>query len=122
MKKLLIGVFMLLPVGAFADHIDVIEVELNDGCTMATYLAIKDDFNKDWAKDYGYKAEVLVPIQAQKLTSVFWVGRSANAATFGKAWDQWSADLMDDDSVASKLWARFLDCSTNIDRQGYDAK
>ena len=121
MKKLLAALLLTLPIGAFADHIDVIEVELNDGCTVATYLTIKDDFNEQWAKKYGYNAEVLVPIQAEKLTSVYWVGRSASAEAFGKAWDQWNKDLMDDDSVASKLWARLLDCSTNIDRQGYDA-
>ena len=121
MKKILVALLLTLPIGAFADHIDVIEVELNEGCSTATYLAIKDDFNEQWAKKYGYHAEVLVPIQANKLTSVYWVGRSASAEAFGKAWDRWNADLMDDDSVASKLWARFLDCATNIDRQGYDA-
>jgi hypothetical protein len=121
MKKLLVALLLTLPIAVFADHIDVIEVELSEGCNMATYLAIKDDFNEQWAKEYGYNAEVLVPIQANKLTSIFWVGRSASAEAFGKAWDHWNAALMDDDSVASKLWARFLDCSTNIDRQGYDA-
>ena len=105
---------------AFADHLDVIEVKLNDGCDMSTYVAIKDDFNEQWAKPHGYHAEVLMPVQSHNLVSFFWVGRSANTAVFGAAWDQWSADLMDPNSVASKLWARFLECSTNLSRRGYD--
>ncbi len=121
MKKILCALLLTLPIGAFADHMDVIEVQLNEGCSLSTYLAIKDEFNEQWAKKYNYHAEVLVPIQSNNLTSLFWVGRSANAAVFGKAWDQWNADLMDDDSVASKLWARFLECGTNIGRRGYDA-
>jgi len=121
MRKILCAALLILPIGTFADHIDVIEVKLNEGCTMQTYLAIKDDFNEQWAKEYGYQSEVRVPIQSNNLTSLFWVGRSANAATFGNAWDQWNKDLMDPDSTASKLWARFLECSTNIGRRGYDA-
>ena len=121
MKKLLCALLLMLPIGAFADHVDVIEVLLNEGCSVPEYVAIKDDFNEQWAKKYGYKAEVLVPLQSNNLTSLFWVGRSANAAGFGKAWDQWRNDLTDPKSVASKLWARFLDCSTNMGRRGYDA-
>ena len=120
MKKLLFALLLVLPAGAVADHVDVIEVKLNEGCSLSTYLAIKDDFNEQWAKQYNYHAEVLMPIQSNNLISIFWVGRSANAATFGNAWDQWSSDLMNPDSVASKLWARFLDCGTNVSRRGYD--
>ncbi len=119
MKKLLFAFLLVLPIGAFADHIDVIEVQLNEGCSMSTYLAIKDDFNEQWAKEYNYHAEVLVPIQSNNLTSLFWVGRSANTAVFGKAYDQWTTDLMDPDSVASKLVARFEECTDSLGRRGY---
>jgi len=121
MKKLLIALLLAMPFGAFAEHVDVIEFTLDEGCSMETYLAIKDDFNEQWAKEYGYHAEVLSPIQSNNLTSLFWVGRSANTAVFGAAWDQWSKDLADPDSVASKLVARFDKCSTNIGRRAYDA-
>ncbi len=120
MKKLLFAFLLLLPIGAFAEHVDVIEVELNEGCSVSTYVAIKNDFNENWAKEYGYHAEVLVPIQSHNLVSLFWVGRSADTGVFGKAWEQWRADLQDSDSVASKLWARFLECSTNIGRRSYN--
>ena len=120
MKKLLFSFLLLLPIGAFAEHVDVIEVTLNEGCSVSTYVAIKNDFNENWAKEYGYQSEVLVPIQSNNLVSLFWVGRSADAGVFGKAWEQWRADLQDSDSVASKLWARFVECSTNIGRRGYN--
>ncbi len=121
MKKLLFALLLALPIGALADHIDVFEVQLNEGCSVSAYVAMKNDFNEQWGKDYGYQAEVLVPIQSNNLTSLFWVGRSANTEVFGKAWDQWNKDLADPDSLASKLLARFEECSTNIGRRGYDA-
>ena len=120
MKKIIFAVFLISPFGALADHIDVIEVELHEGCSVSKYVAIKDDFNEQWGSKNGYHSEVFVPIQSNNLTSIFWVGRSDNAAAFGKAWDQWRNDLANPDSVASKLWARFLDCSTNVGRRGYD--
>ncbi len=120
MKKLLCLLMVFAPAAALGGHADVIEVTLNDGCSVEKYVAIKDDFNKNWASKYGYKAEVFVPVQSDNLTSVYWVGRSANAAAFGKAWDQWVKDLTDPGSTAAKLWARFLECSMNVRRVGYD--
>jgi len=120
MKKIFFVMLLISPIGALADHIDVIEVQLNEGCSMSTYVAIKDDFNSQWGSKNGYHSEVFMPIQSTDLVSVYWVGRSANAAAFGNAWDVWRNDLADPNSVVSKLWARFLDCSTNVSRQGYD--
>ena len=93
MKKLLCALLLALPIGAFADHIDVIEVQLNEGCSVSEYVAIKDDFNAHWGAKNGYQSEVLVAIQSNNLTSLFWVGRTENAAAFGNAWDQWRNDL-----------------------------
>ncbi len=120
MKKLLLAILLISPISVLADHIDVIEVTLNEGCTVSKYVAIKDDFNEQWGAKNGYHSEVLVPIQSNNLISLYWIGRSENAAGFGSAYDQWRNDLADPDSVASKLWARFLDCSTNVGRRGYD--
>lgn len=118
-RKLVILIAMA-PALAAADHIDVIEVKLNDDCPLSKYVAIKDDFNSQWGSRNGYSSEVLVPIQSQNLTSLFWVGRSANAAAFGKAWDTWRAALSDPDSTPAKLWARFQECGMNLGRRGYD--
>ena len=111
---------LVLPMTAAADHIDVIEFTLNEGCDMQTYMAIANDFNEQWGSKNGYQSEVLTPIQSHNLTSLFWVGRSADAAAFGKAWETWRADLKNPESVASKLWARFQKCSTNVARRAYD--
>ena len=120
MKKRLFAILLIAPISVLADHIDVIEVQLNEGCDVPEYVAIKDDFNEQWGSNNGYRSEVFVAIQSNNLTSIFWVGRSDNAEAFGKAWDQWRNDLTDPDSIASKLWARFLNCSTNVGRRGYD--
>jgi hypothetical protein len=120
MKKLIAIMLLALPLGAAADHMDVIEVKLNADCSVDTYLQIARDFNTDWAPKYGYKSEVLVPIQSHNLESLYWIGRSKDAASFGKAWDSWRDELKNPDSVASKLWARFAKCGVNVSRRGYD--
>jgi hypothetical protein len=119
MKRLLAAMLLILPVTSMADYLDVIEVKLNEGCTFSSYLAITKDFN-EWGKANGYHAEVLRPVQRANLDTFIWVGRSANAAAFGKAWDTWRDALANADSVPAKLWARFSACSTNIKRSGFD--
>ncbi len=121
MKKVLSVILLVLPIGVFADHIDVMELQLNEGCSLSTFLAIKDDLNEQWGEKNSYQAEVLSPIQSDNLTSVYWLGRSANAAAFGKAYDQWATDLTDPDSGVSKLLARFQECADVLGRSSYEA-
>ena len=120
MKKVLFAALALLPLTTIADHMDVIQFELKDGCSMEKYLQIKDDFNEQWGKKNGYQSEVIVPIQSHDLKTLYWVGRSDNAAAYGKAWDTWRDELTDPDSVAGRLAARFSECSMNVSRRGYD--
>jgi hypothetical protein len=61
-----------------------------------------------------------MPLQSDKLTSMYWLGTSADAATFGKAWDTWRDSLNDPESKPSMLWGRFQECSENLGRRGYD--
>lgn len=119
-KVLLAMLFLAVPLTASADHLDVIEFKLNDGCSFDKYMAIVKDFNNQWGSQNGYLAEVLTPIQSHNLESMFWVGRTKDAAAFGKAWDAWRTQLGDPTSVAAKLWARFQACETNLGRRGYD--
>lgn len=119
MRKFLFAVLLSLPIGAYAEHVDVIEFQLKETCSMPTYLAIVADFNEKWGKKNSYQSEILVPIQSNNLTSLFWVGRSANTAAFGKAFDQWVKDTSDPDSLASSLWTRFQECSDNVGRRSY---
>ena len=120
MKKLILTLLICLPVSAFAGHLDVIEFELTDSCTLDEYLQIAKDFNEQWAADKGYSSRIAVPIQSDNLTSLFWVGTSESTAAFGAAWDTWRDELSDPDSIASKLWVRFQACSVNIKRTAYD--
>lgn len=120
MKAIFGLVLLAFSMSAFADYIDVIEVKLNEGCSLTEYLKIKDDFNSQWGSKNGYKSEVLMPIQSQNLVSLYWVGRTASAAAFGKAWDVWRTGLMDPESIPARLWTRFAACSTNVSRRGYD--
>jgi len=119
MKKILIAAFLLLPLNAIAEHMDVIEFEMLEDCPRDQYMAIVGDFNK-WGEDYGYHAKIAFPLQSNNLISIYWLGTSANAAAFGKAWDAWRDGLADADSVPSKLSARFVACSKNLGRRGYD--
>jgi len=119
-RKLVIASLILFPLSAAADHMDVIEVTLKDGCTVEEYVAIAKDFNDQWAKKYGYHSEVAVPVQNEQLTSIYWLGRSASTEAFGKAWDAWRDQTRDANSVAGKLQERFTKCSENKARSGFD--
>ena len=66
MKVILAILLLALPAAATADHLDVIEFKLNDGCSFEKYMEIVKDFNTEWGAKNGYKAEVLVPNLARR--------------------------------------------------------
>ncbi len=117
MRKLLILAIFCIPAISWADHIDVIPGNLIDGCTAADYIAIVADFNKDWGSKYGYNVEVFVPLQGDDMSTLYWVGRSENAAAFGAAYDAWSANAGNPESTEGKLMARFAECTEPFDRR-----
>lgn len=119
MKKALLILMMLMPLPASADHLDVLEIKLIEGCTFSQFMEIVADFN-EWGETVGYRTEIAYPLQSNNLTSLYWLGRSDNAAAYGNAWDTWRDALADPSSDPSKLWARFQQCSENQSRQGYD--
>jgi glutamate synthase domain-containing protein 1 len=119
MRKLAFVALLALSTPALADHMDVIEFKLKDGCSFNQYMAVVSDFNA-WAKDHGYRAEVAAKIQHADLTTMIWLGRSADAATFGKAWDTWRDAQANADSAPARLQARFAACSSNVGRRSYD--
>ena len=120
MIRLLATAILLLPLPALADHFDVIQLQLKEGCSVTQYVAIMKDFNDDWAKKYGYSAELAVPLQSDDLATVVWVGRSANAGAFGQAWDVWRDASADPESLPAKLQARFDACAVEKARRSYD--
>ncbi len=120
MRTPLLFAIGLTPMAASAEHLDVIKATLKEGCSVPTYVAIKNDFNQQWGKGHSYHAEILVPLQSDDLAAVYWVGRSASVEAFGKAWDAWRTESADPDTVAGQLWGRFVKCSENVTRRGYD--
>lgn len=106
------------PLIASADYIDVIEFKMKEGCTMTKYLEIVKDFNAHMSPQ-GYKAEILTPLHSSNLESMFWVGRSKNNESFGKAADAYSSAVADPNTTEGKFSARFRDCSTSIARRSY---
>ena len=120
MRRLLMLAVLIAPVYASAEYLDVIQAKVKEKCSLATYVAIKNDFNEQWGKSHGYRAELAQPVQSTDLTSVFWIGHCASAESFGKAWDAWRTEISDAKSVAGKLNERFEKCTTNTTRNGYD--
>ena len=119
MRKILLTALMFIPFAALGDHLDVIQLELKEGCSLADYRAIANDFNEQWGKKNAYHAEVAAPIQSHDMKSYSWLGRSADSAAFGKAYDTWQKESADADSVAGKLNARLAECSVSVGRRGY---
>ncbi len=118
-KALFAAACFMLPTAASAEHWDVIAIEMTGKCSWAKYMQIVEDFNV-WGAEHGYSAQVAAPLQSDNLTTYFWIGTSADAAAFGAAWDAWRNALPDERSTPAKLWVRFQECSTNMQRRSYD--
>ncbi len=110
MKKILLIALFCLPGAAWAGHMDVIPITLKESCSLSAFIKMKDDFNKNWGKDYNYHVEIAAPLQSNDMSTIYWMGRSKNTAAFGAAFDAWSEEIQDSESVAGKLNARFVDC------------
>ena len=120
MRRLATVLLLLAPVCASAEHLDVIQGKLKEKCTLAKYVEMKNDFNEQWGKSHGYRAEIASPVQSNDLGSVFWIGHTTSAESFGKAWDTWRTEISNPKSVAGKLNERFEKCVDNTMRTGYD--
>ena len=120
MKKLLAALLLLMPMASVADHYDVIEFKLKPTCSMTTYMAIVKEFNM-WAKDHGYQTEIAVKIHQADPGTHIWLGLSANAGAFGKAYDSWTAEVAKAGTVPSGLSKRFGECTELVNRRSYDA-
>ncbi len=118
MKKIIGAMLLLVASASHAGHLDVISYTLSEDCTMEKHFEIVNDFNA-WAEAYGYQAEIAVPTFHSNLATLYWLGRSANSETFGKAIDAWESALGDASSVPARLNARFRECSINHTRHAY---
>ena len=120
MTRLLTITLLLMPICARAEFLDVIPGKLKEKCTLAKYVEIKNDFNEQWGKSHGYRAEVASPVQSNDLATIFWIGHATSAEAFGRAWDTWRTELSNSKSVAAKLNERLEKCVENTGRSGYD--
>jgi hypothetical protein len=120
MKKLLLIAALMLPATTMANTLDVISSKLKAGCTFPNYMAITKDFNETWGKAHGYNAQLMLPVHSSDSSLVIWVGTTASAEAFGKAWDVWRTALANPNTTEAKLQARFDACSTQISRASYD--
>ena len=66
------------------------------------------------------RLKIASAVQSNDLVTIFWLGRTANAEAFGRAWDAWRTELSNKKSVASKLNERFGKCTENMGRRGFD--
>lgn len=113
-------VAMLLSAPASANTLDVISSKLKPGCTFATYMGITKDFNDTLGKAHGYIAQLMLPVHGSDTSLVIWVGTTASAEAFNKAWDAWRTPLAKPNMTEAKLQARFDACTTQISRASYD--
>ncbi len=122
MKKTVLAAALLAfaATPAQAEYWDVIGFHLKESCPMSKYMSIVKDFN-NWGKTQGYVASVLTPVQDGDQSMLYFIGKTANAAAFGSAWDAWRDAQADANSIPAKLQARFNTCSINKTRSGYDA-
>ena len=103
-----------------ASTLDVISSKLKGGCTFSTYMGITKEFNETWGKAHGYNAQLMLPVHGSDSSLVIWVGTTASAEAFGKAWDVWRMALANPNTTEAKLQARFDACTTQISRASYD--
>lgn len=86
---MILAILFCAPMAASAEYMDVIEFKLINGCSFDKYMEIANDFNKDWGVAHEYTSRVAMPLQNDNLVSLYWLGTTKDAATFGKAWDTW---------------------------------
>ncbi len=121
MKRTVFAVTLLvLAASARAEYKDVIGFTMTDDCSFAEYMKVVADFNK-WAKPKGYQAQIFVPHDSDDLETYYWVGTSADAATFGAAHDDWLNGILEGGTEPAALAKRFGKCAENESRQSFYA-
>ena len=99
-----------------ADMVDVLTVQLNDGCNMEQLSKLNADFNAYGKEKGGPQYELIRPLHSATPGVVFIVGRAASMEAFGKYYDGLMAEQMQDDSTGSQLIKRAVECATVVSR------
>ena len=104
---------------AQAEFLDVIAFKLKPACTMADFIQLNKEMN-DWGKKYNMTSEVAVPVFSDNPAGSAWLGRTPNAAAFGKVWDAWRTAVDNADPVVKKMNDRWSECTETVYRRGFD--
>ena len=119
-RMFLLGIALLMaPQAARADYIDVITTRLGD-CSLEKYLKLVEEFRGVMSEQkYAYTVEIAVPVVADPLDVVHWLGRSPNFATFGEEYTRWLAAIAKGGTPEAKLNDKLNKCGENVSRSGH---
>lgn len=107
------------PIAAGAQYVDVIVNSMNDGCPLDKYLGHVEEFRGVMkSENYSYTVEILQPLMGDDVSVIYWVGRTADLATFGAEYTRWEQALENAGSPESKVNAKLNECTTNVSRSG----
>jgi len=120
-KQLLLGLSLsIFATLVQADYLDVLAFKLKPACTLKDFIALNQQMN-EWGKPYNMTSEVVVPVFSDMPDGYAWVGRTPNAAAFGKAWDAWRTAVVKGEEPVSKLNARWSECTDTAYRRSFDS-
>jgi hypothetical protein len=115
---LLAIVFLAAPLAANAQYVDAISNKLIGGCTLDQYLVAVGEFRGVMKSEgYGYTVEIMQPLTGE-LGAIWWVGRTADLATYAADYTRWEKALANAGSPEAKVNAKLDACAENVSRQG----
>jgi hypothetical protein len=115
----MLGVAMLLaPQVARADYLDVITTRLGD-CSLEKYLTLVDEFRGVMKQQkYPYTVEIAVPLINNDLDAVYWIGRTADLASFATGVTRWEGEIAKKGTPEAKVNEKLDACGENVSRSG----
>ena len=102
-----------------ADYLDVITTRLGD-CSQEKYLELVDEFRGVMkSQKYSYMVEIAIPLINDQMDVVFWIGRTADFATFGQEYSRWEKAVATGGTPEAKMNDKLNSCGENLTRSGH---
>ncbi len=99
---------------------DVVEMKLNNDCTISEMISIKDQFNEVLKnKGWDYRAEIWQPIERQDITTLYWIGRSPSFPDFAQEFTEYFEEAMKGNTPEAGLEDSMTNCRVNLSRSGF---
>ena len=103
-----------------SEYGDVVEMKLNDNCSLDQITSIKDEFNEVLeSKGWDYRAEIWQPIERQDITTVYWIGRSPSFPDFAQEFTEYFEEATKGNTAEADLEASMAECRVNLSRSGF---